>query len=134
MTAGITENLKMGYFRVAGIGLAGLLAATVLCGGNMPARAAEARQDTLSVASLDKLSDESLGVERGGAFTSKFNLHYLLNAIATVKGETKFQMNIPEAGTQSQSLTQVSNTTVTQTNSANLNTGPVVTVNVVVGP
>jgi hypothetical protein len=120
--------------RVGIITLGGVLGTVVLFGGGMTARATDVGSDTLNVASLEQLPEGSLNDERGGAFTSKFNLNFSLHAIVTAAGETKFQKDIAPSGSQSQTTSQVSNTTVTQTSSANLSTGPSVSFNVVVGP
>jgi len=133
MTAGDIQIIKTTPIRTAGIGVAGL-AAAILCGSGMPARAIDTGQETLNVATLERLPDESLGTERGGALTFKFNFNFFLNALATAAGETKFQKNVPEVGSASQTTTQDFTGTVTQTNTANLGTGPVVKFNVVVGP
>jgi len=117
-----------------GIILAGVLGAIALVGGT-PAKATEPSSDTLNVASLEQLPESAMRDERGGALvTSKLNIIFSLHALVKVKDDVKFQKDIAASGSQSQTTSQISNTTVTQTNSANLSTGPSISFNVVVGP
>ena len=120
MTVGMIDYMRGSRF--AGAVIAGLLGGVGLCGGSLPAAAADVGQDTLNVASLEQLPEGSLADERGGAVTSNFNLNFYLHAIATVSGEVKFQKDIAEQGARSQSTslhTVVTNTTTsTKTTSA----------------
>ena len=113
MTVGMIDYMRGSRF--AGAVFAGLLGGVGLCGGSLPAAAADIGQDTLNVASLEQLPEGSLADERGGAVTSKFNLNFYLHAIATVSGEVKFQKDIPEQGTLSQTTSQFTSVTTTTT-------------------
>jgi len=101
MTMGMINCMRGS--RLAGTVIAGLLGAIGLCGSSVPAAAADIGQDTLNVASLEQLPEGSLADERGGAITSSFNFNFFLHAIATVSGEVKFQKDVPEQGSGSQS-------------------------------
>jgi hypothetical protein len=112
MTVGKIDCMRGSRF--AGVVFAGMLGAVGFWGSSLPA-AADDGQDALNVASLEQLPDGSMADERGGAITSKFNLNFYLHAIATVSGEVKFQKDIPEQGTLSQTTSQFTSVTTTTT-------------------
>ena len=80
-----------GAATLGGIALGGLLATAVLCGAATSARADAGVEDTLDLSDLERVTDDSLSVLRGGFRVGDIDLNFGVTMSTSVNGQPVLQ-------------------------------------------